>query len=272
MFDSHCHLTFPQYEGRVDRVLAEAAAVGVRGAITVATTTADCVRALTLARAHASLWCTAGVHPLHSDEPIDWDLMHECARDSRCVAWGELGLDHHYPNPPRALQVAVLTTQLEKIRQWRAEGLEKPIVIHCREAFDDLLAILRHSALPPDRFVLHCFTGTQADARKVLDFGAWISFTGVVTFRNAPEVAAAATFVPLDRMMVETDAPFLTPEPHRTVRPNEPRYVVHVAQRLAELRGLPYDQLDAALDANVERFFGILLPQPALPGGSTAAP
>jgi TatD DNase family protein len=109
--------------------------------------------------------------------------------------------------------------------------------------------------------VFHCFTGTADDARKVLDFGAWISFTGIVTFHNASGVAEAARLVPADRIMVETDSPFLTPEPHRKVRPNEPKYVVHVARRLAELRGVDLRTLESPLDANAERFFGIKLPE-----------
>ncbi|MFO0828044.1 MAG: TatD family hydrolase [Phycisphaerales bacterium] len=259
MFDTHCHLTFPEFRGRLDAVMSAARADGVFGAITIATTTADAERSLALARSHPDVWCSAGVHPLHSDEPIDWPTMRRCGDDPRCVAWGELGLDNHYPQPPRPLQREVLEQQLAHIESWKRDGLEKPIVIHCRDAFEDLLPILAATSLRHDRFVFHCFTGTPDDARTVLDFGAWISFTGVVTFRNAKAVADAARLVPADRIMAETDAPFLTPEPHRTVRPNEPRYVAHVVRRLAELRG--ESPLDCAnrLDANAERFFGIAI-------------
>lgn len=257
MIDTHCHLTFKHYEGRVDEVLASARQAGVRGAITIATTSADAKRALALARAHADVWCSAGVHPLHSDEPIDWDVIHRVAQDPKCVAWGELGLDNHYDEPPRPVQRAVLEEQLGKIEAWTQVGLSKPIVVHCRKSFDDLLPVFRAASFDPARYVFHCFTGTPEDARKVLDFGAWISFTGVVTFRNAPEVAEAAKLVPLDRMMVETDSPFLSPEPVRTVRPNEPQYVVHVARYIASLRGMDPGELEAMLDANAERFFGL---------------
>ncbi|MDZ4754767.1 MAG: TatD family hydrolase [Phycisphaerae bacterium] len=257
MFDSHCHLTFPEFRGRLDAIMASARSAGVYGAITVSTSTSDAVRSLELAKTHSDLWCTAGVHPLHSDEPIAWDEMRRCGLDAKCVAWGELGLDNHYDRPPQAQQRSVLDAQLAVICDWRRQGIEKPIVIHCREAFDDLVPVLAATGLPADRFVFHCFTGTADEARRVLDFGAWISFTGVVTFRNAKSVAEAAQLVPRDRMMVETDAPFLTPDPLRTVRPNEPRYIPHIVQRLAELRREESAACAEQLDLNTERFFGL---------------
>ena len=210
-----------------------------------------------MAEAHANLWCTAGVHPLHSDEPRNWEDVKRAAASPKCVAWGELGLDSHYKDPSRVVQEQVLHEQLAFIENVNAN---RPIVVHCREAFDDLLAIFRQTAFDPARFVFHCFTGTAADARNVLDFGAWISFTGVVTFHNAREVQEAAKIVPADRIMVETDSPFLTPEPMRKVRPNEPKFVVHIAQRIAELRGVSPLDFEQQLDANAERFFGIRLP------------
>ncbi|MDZ4829450.1 MAG: TatD family hydrolase [Phycisphaerae bacterium] len=257
MFDTHCHLTFPEFRGTLDAILAAARTDGVFGAITVSTSTADAERSLALARSHADLWCTAGVHPLHSDEPIDWEEMRRCGTDPKCVAWGELGLDNHYTKPAHDIQRRVLEEQLSRIEGWRSEGLVKPVVIHCREAFDELIPILSATQLPAHRFVFHCFTGSADDARKVLDFGGWISFTGVVTFRNAKSVAEAAQLVPGDRMMAETDAPFLTPEPLRTVRPNEPRYVAHVLRRLAELRGESVHVCAERLDRNAEAFFGV---------------
>lgn len=260
MIDTHCHLTFEHYAGRVSDVLADARAAGVRGVITVSTSSADCEKSLALAHAHENLWCTAGVHPLYSHEQIDWTIVKQVACDPRCVAWGELGLDNHYTQPPAHIQRAVLDEQLALIETCRTQGLDKPVVVHCREAYDDLLAVFRHSSLDPARMVFHCFTGTEAEARKVLDFGAWISFTGVVTFKNAGEVAAAARMMPLDRIMVETDAPFLTPEPFRTIRPNEPKYVVEIARRIAQLRDMDERDLETTLDANAERFFNITLP------------
>jgi len=137
--------------------------------------------------------------------------------------------------------------------------LTKPIIVHCRDSFDELIAIFSKAPFDPARYVFHCFTGTPEDARHVLEFGAWISFTGVVTFKNAHEVAEAARLVPDDRIMVETDAPFLTPEPLRKIRPNEPQYVIHTAAYLAQLRGCSERDFEQLTDANAERFFGIKL-------------
>ncbi len=257
VIDTHCHLTFPDYQGLVGSVLAAAREVGVFGAITISTTTADARRALTLAKEHSDLWSSAGVHPLYADQPIDWAEMRAVGLDPKCVAWGELGLDRHYSDPPQELQRAVLEEQLAHLKAWRSEDaqLNKPIVVHCRDAFAELIPILRASGLPAERFVFHCFTAGSAEIRQVLDFGAFVSFTGVVTFRKATATREAARLVPHDRVMVETDAPFLTPEPHRTVRPNEPRFVVHVADALAELWGRDRVEVAALLDRNARAFF-----------------
>ncbi len=257
MMDTHCHLLYPGIGERLDAVLDEARAAGVNGFITIGTTTADSLKGTSIAGQHADVWCTAGVHPLHSHEPQHWPDMRKAGTHARCVAWGELGLDNHWPEPARDTQRRVLDEQLAHILQWKAEGIDKPIVIHCRKAVADLLPILRATGLPADRFVFHCFTESPDDARAVLDFGAWISFTGVVTFRNAPDVQASARLVPDDRIMCETDAPYLSPEPVRTARPCVPAYVMHTARFLAGLRGTPWQEFDAMVDANATRFFGL---------------
>ena len=258
MIDTHCHLTFPDYAGRVGDVLAAAAAAGVTGALTISTTTRDCLDALALAEKHPNLWCTAGVHPLYSDKgPHEWSNLRKVAASSRCVAWGELGLDKHYDRPPKALQLQVLEEQLAHIEGWHREGLVKPVVLHCRKAFDELIPILKKTSLEPTRFVFHCFTGDTTDMRLLLDFGAWVSFTGVLTYKNAPEVRDAAALAPLDRIMVETDAPFLSPEPHRGVRPNEPRLARVTAEKLAEVKGLAWPEMERVLNDNVRRFYGV---------------
>lgn len=257
MIDTHCHLTFPQFEGRVGAVLEDARAVGVHTAITIATSTADSLRTTLLAQQHPNLWASAGIHPLHSTDPCDWQELHQAGSHPKCVAWGELGLDHHYDKPERTVQRRVLDEQLGHITRWTAQGLSKPIIVHCRKSFDELIPVLASSGLPCDRFVFHCFTGDCADMRKVLDFGAHVSFTGVLTFPGAPEVRDAARMVPLDRIMVETDSPFLSPQPVRRVSPNEPKHVVHVASALAQLRGLDCMQMELQLDANARRFFGL---------------
>jgi TatD DNase family protein len=267
LIDTHCHLTFPDFAGHIQETLDEAASAGVMGAITISTTTLDCLRALEIARSHSNVWCSAGVHPLYSDQgPHEWENLRRVAADPRCVAWGELGLDHHYPEPARTTQHAVLHEQLEFIRRCRDEGgIDKPVVLHCREAFDDLIPILRASGLEGRRFVFHCFTGTVADMRKVLEFGAMASFTGVVTYRNAREVQEAARLAPLERIMVETDAPYLSPDPHRGERPCKPWMASVTARRLAEIRGEEWGRFEAAINENTSRFFGVSVQRPSRP-------
>lgn len=269
MIDTHCHLTFDDYAGQVDVVIRNARQAGLRGLITVSINAENCRESQTLAESHDDVWFTAGVHPLYAGEAPNWDLVRAAGGHERCVAWGELGLDNHYDQPPRALQDRILAEQLAMIESARSGGgsgggsggLEMPIVVHCRDAFDELLAVFRDAPFEHDRYVFHCFNRGPEEVRKVLDFGAWVSFTGVVTFRNAPEVAEAARLVPADRIMVETDAPFLSPEPVRKIRPNEPQYVVHIARFLADLRGVEPEEFERVLDANAERFFGITLPE-----------
>jgi TatD DNase family protein len=263
VIDTHCHLTFPDFAGKLEATLAEAAASCVSGCITISTTTHDCLDALKLAKAHERVWCTAGIHPSYSAKgPHEWHHVRTVALDEKCVAWGELGLDNHHGDPPRDIQHEVLNEQLAFIQSCR-EGqgghkrIEKPIVLHCREAFDDLIPVLRATKLDPTRFVFHCFTGTPADMRKVLDFGAMVSFTGVVTYKNASELREAVKLVPEDRFMVETDAPYLSPEPRRGERPCRPAFTRLTAEGLAVLRNTPFNQLHEQVNQNTRGFFGI---------------
>lgn len=258
MIDTHCHLTFPDFRDRVPEVLAEAADAGVTGLITISTTSVDCEHALTIARAHDRVWCSAGVHPLYADKgPHDWARITRVADDPNCVAWGELGLDRHYNDPPFDLQVAVLEEQIEVIRGTTGRPASLPIILHCREAFADLIPRLEATRLDPARFVFHCFTAGPDEARQCLDFGAMISFTGVVTYPNAREVAAAAALVPADRILIETDAPFLSPVPYRGKRPCRPAWVRHTAEFLAHAKGIAFDDFHRIVNDNTARFFGI---------------
>lgn len=263
VIDTHCHLTFPDFQpdrspGGVPGVLARAAAQGVDGCITICTTTQDAPNVLAMARAHPRVWCSAGVHPLYASEgPHQWEIMRHVGTDPLCVAWGELGLDNHYKEPAGDVQRAVLEDQLAHIEAWQREGLIKPVVVHCREAFDDLIPILAASSLAPERFVFHCFTGDEHDMRKVLDFGACASFTGVATYRNAAGVQRAAKIIPDDRVMIETDAPFLSPDPHRGTRPCEPWMANVTARHIAHLRGRPWDEFHQQINENTRRFFGV---------------
>ena len=263
MIDTHCHLTFPDFANRVEETLDHAASMGVDGCITISTTVDDALAASTVAEAHERVWCSAGVHPLYADEgPHDWTQLRRLAEANKCVAWGELGLDRHYSRPPQDVQGRVLEEQLATIeethRAWGERGGQPlPIVLHCRKAFDELLPRLRETRLEPARFVFHCFTGNPDDVRACLDFGAMVSFTGVVTYKNAPEVREAARIVPLDRIMVETDAPFLSPVPKRGVRPCVPGFARYTAEALADLRGESWEEFHTAVNVNTARFFGV---------------
>jgi TatD DNase family protein len=239
MIDTHCHLTFPELSGRLEQVLAGAQQAGVDRMITIGTTPYDADRARALAQSHPQVYFAAGIHPHYGPQvpAHHWPRLAELAADPRCLAFGEMGLDYHYDDPPREVQHKLFRAKLEIIRY---SELPKPIIIHCRRAVQDTASIIRGSGLAGSRFVFHCFTESPVELEHVLDLGAMVSFTGIVTYRNAPEVREAAKLVPLDRLMVETDAPYLTPEPHRKIRPNEPKFVTATARFLADLRGMAY--------------------------------
>lgn len=263
MIDTHCHLTFPELLNQIDAVLARAGDAGVDHMITVGTTPGDSETALDLARQYDNVYATVGLHPGYAQADVDiaglQQAMVEMAGDPRVVAFGEMGLDYHYPDPPRPVQTQVFQAQLELIAGLAATDQPPlPIVIHNRKATGDVLALLRDSGIAGDRFVFHCFTGSTDELAAILDFGAMVSFTGIVTFKNAADLAAASDAVPMDRLMVETDSPYLTPEPNRKTRPNEPRYVADVAKFLAQRRQLPLDEFIAQVDANAQRFFSRL--------------
>lgn len=255
MIDTHCHLTYDGLRERVEDVLAAAVAAGVDRFVSVGTSPADAREAIALAERHDNVSATVGLHPHHAAEEDDLPAllraMQGLASHPRVVALGEMGLDRHYPEPAMDLQRAAFETQLDLASDFP----DLPVIIHNREATDDTLAILRTAGLPGERFVFHCFTGSADELDAALDFGALVGFTGIVTFGSARDLAQASDRVPLDRLLIETDSPYLTPEPHRKVRPNEPRYVADVARFLAARRGMTLADFVAAVDANAERFF-----------------
>lgn len=259
MIDTHCHLTYDGLHERVDTVIAAAAEAGVDRMISVGTTPADAQKARSLASRKANIYFTAGLHPHYAEQYTDKaaliDALRDKLADDKCVAIGEMGLDRHYPDPPIESQRRAFDWQLELANE---PGFHKPVVIHNREATDDTLAVLNASGIDPARFVFHCFTGGADELDKILAFGAMISFTGIVTFGSAKALAQASDTVPIDRLMIETDSPYLTPEPNRKVRPNEPRYVADVARFLADRRGMSLDAFTARVDANAQRFFKLV--------------
>jgi TatD DNase family protein len=240
--DSHCHLD-PDSAG--DRV-AEARAAGVARIVNVGTDVDDSRTAIETAQRFDSVWTTAGVHPHEASRGIDG--LERLLSAPEVVAVGECGLDYHYDHSPRAVQRQVFAAQIVL-----AHAHNLALVIHTREAWDDTFAILSSEGVPA-RTVFHCFTGGPGDAERALALGACLSFSGIVTFRNASEVQEAAAMAPLDRVLVETDAPYLAPVPHRGQR-NRPSWVVDVALALAAIRDTTPAELAEALRDNAERVF-----------------
>ncbi len=255
MIDTHCHLTYHGLCEQVADVVDRAGVGGVDRMITVGTTPDDAQRAIETAERFTGVFATVGVHPHYAADWTDQNLVTESIRQlgqhPKVVAIGEMGLDKHYHDPPLDLQRQLLTWQLKAAQ----EHPDKPIIIHNRESTDEVLDLLRQSGIPGSRFVFHCFTGSAAELEDILAFGAMVSFTGIVTFHSAANLAEASDQVPVDRLMIETDSPYLTPAPHRKVRPNEPQYVVHVARFLAERRSLTVDAFTQQVDRNAEVFF-----------------
>ena len=251
MIDTHCHLTDPRLASQLDAVLFRAAAAGVTRCVTISTDVADARACLNVCRGRDNVRCAVGVHPTYVNqvEPDELRALREIQADPSVVAIGEVGLDYHYGIDNRQRQVDFLNHQLQL-----ATEVGRPVVIHCREAIDDCLAILRgFSAV---RAVFHCFTGTADEARRVLDAGYLIGFTGVVTFKNCGELKRVATDVPPDRFLVETDAPYLSPVPLRNRKVNEPALVVHVAAVVAGWRGVTVAELDEQTTRNAAALFG----------------
>jgi TatD DNase family protein len=264
MIDTHCHLTYDGLHERVDSVISDAVAAGVDRMITVGTSPADARKAIALAERYDNIYATAGLHPHYAADWPSPTMLVEALRDliehPKVVALGEMGLDKHYADPPMKMQQAAFAAQLDlanELSSLTPQASSLPIIIHNREATDDTLALIADSGLPGDRFVFHCFTGTPDEVDKILAIGARVSFTGIITFKNAQAIAEASDRVPLEKLMIETDSPYLAPEPHRKVRPNEPKYVVHVAEFLAKRRGMTVDEFTAAVDTNAVRFFGL---------------
>jgi len=241
------------YDSQVAPVLARARQVGVDQCIAIGTTLTDSRKSIELCREHEGLYCTVGVHP-HEAEQQKKDYLDELrklAETEKVVAIGEIGLDYHYDFSPRKCQQRIFREQLDL-----ANELALPVVIHCREAMKDCLTILDEKA-PGKHVVFHCFSGDTDDARMVLDRGYFISFTGIITFRKSQAIQEVAQQVPLDKMLLETDCPYLSPEPKRNVRPNEPALLVHTAAKLAQLRQMSVEEIAQATTQNCRLFFGI---------------
>jgi TatD DNase family protein len=243
--DNHCHL---QAETAAEQV-AEAHDAGVVRLVTVGTDVDASRQMLAIAATHDGVWATAGVHPHDAAGGIDG--LADLLDDQGAVAVGECGLDYHYDHSPRPDQRRVFAAQVALAHQ-----RDLPLVIHSREAWDDTFAVLDAEGVP-ERTVFHCFTGGPEEAEAALERDCLLSFSGIVTFPGATELAEAARRCPLDRCLVETDAPYLAPVPNRG-RKNRPAWVVHVAQRVADLQGRSLVEVAATTHANAARFYGLV--------------
>jgi TatD DNase family protein len=253
LWDSHCHLEDERFTGEVDAALARMAEAGVGSCICAGSDLDSSRRVADIAAAHANVYGVVGIHP-HEASTFDEATLPTLAallKAPRIVGVGEIGLDYYYDHSPRDVQRDVFAKQLEF-----AFEHQKPAVFHVRDAHGDVTDIFRaHKGRLPAG-VLHCYTGSVESAREYLSMGFYISLSGTVTFPNARNIHDVARYVPLDRLLMETDSPYLAPVPKRGQR-NEPAYVRFVAQRVADLRGIPLEELAAQTTSNVETLYGI---------------
>jgi TatD DNase family protein len=257
LIDTHCHLTFEQLAGEAEAVVQRSRVAGVTGWVTVGTDSEHNRKAVELAERFENMYAAAGIHPHDAKDVTARTLaeLKELAQNGKVVALGETGLDFHYDFSPRLDQRRAFMAQLEIARE-----LNLPVIIHCREAFDQTIDVLEQFVRLNGSLcgvVFHCFSGSAEQARIVLDHGFYISFTGVVTFKNAEKTRSAAKIVPLERLMLETDCPYMSPEPVRKQKINEPALMTHTAQCLAELKQMPLPDFAAAVTATSKTFFNL---------------
>ena len=252
LVDSHCHLDFPDFSAELDAVVARARAAGVGRIVTISTRVKRHAQVLAIAEKIPEVFCSVGTHPHYADEELDVDsqTLVTLAKHPKIVAIGEAGLDYFRNNSPREAQAASFRQHIAAARE---TGL--PLVIHSRDCDADMAQILREEsgkgAFPA---VLHCFTGGRDLAFAAIDLGHYVSFTGILTFKNSDALREIAAALPADRVMVETDAPYLAPLPYRGKR-NEPAYVVETAKVLADARGVSADEIARQTTENFFRVF-----------------
>ena len=249
LVDSHCHLDFPDFAAERDAVVGRARDAGIRTMLTIGTRLDEFPGVRAIAEAYPDIWCSVGAHPHDAADHAAVSVadLAALAAHPRVVGIGETGLDFHYDHSPHEVQERVFRSHIAAAR---ASGL--PLIIHAREADDEVARILRETAPPPG--VLHCFSSGRGLAEAALNLGFYISISGIVTFRNADELRAIVRDVPLERLLVETDAPYLAPVPYRGRR-NEPAYVAATAACVAALKGIEADELAGATTENFFRLF-----------------
>jgi len=252
LVDSHCHLDFPDFASELDAVVARARAAGIGRLVTICTRVRKHAQVLAVAEKFPEIFCSVGTHPHNAHEELDIDAKALIAltKNPKVVAIGEVGLDYHYDNSPRDAQAQGLRQHIAAARE---TGL--PLVIHAREADADMARILEdETGKGTFPAVLHCFTGGRDLAFKAIELGHYVSFTGILTFKNSAALREIAAALPADRILVETDAPYLAPLPYRGKR-NEPAYVVETAKILAQTRGVTADEIARQTTENFFRLF-----------------
>jgi TatD DNase family protein len=259
VIDSHCHLDYPGIAEQLDAVLVRAADAGVYSMVSIGTRVRKFAQVLAIAERHPNVFCTVGTHPHNAAEEPDVkvDELVALARHPKVIGIGEAGLDYHYDYSPRDAQAASFRIHIAAARE---TGL--PLVIHSRAAEEDTAAILEDEMRRgPFKPLLHCFSSKVDLARRALALGAYVSFSGILTYKNAEDIRTTAAEVPLDRLLVETDAPYLAPAPYRG-KTNEPAYVVKTLEKLAEVRNTSPDEMAAVTTANFHALFA-KVPNPA---------
>ena len=254
LIDTHAHLTFEELEDQIDDVLARSIDASVTRWITVGTNKDDNEKVLRIMSRYENLWGALGYHP-HDAKDVtdaDMDLLRKQLIHARVIAVGECGLDYHYMHSPAETQQRVFRQHLDI-----AVEVQKPVIIHTREAWDDTMVILDEYAGKLKNVVIHCYGGDIEQTKLVLERGYFISFTGTVTFKNNGALREVAKVVPLDRLMIESDCPFISPHPVRNIRPNEPALITHTAQCLADVHGLPLTEFAEKTTKTSETFFGL---------------
>ncbi|MFE0345614.1 TatD family hydrolase [Priestia megaterium] len=253
LFDTHVHLNAEQYEDDLQEVINRALEKGVQNMVVVGFDEPTIKKAIQIAETYDFIYASVGWHPVDAvdmtDEHLAW--IEELAQHPKVVALGEMGLDYHWDKSPKEVQKDVFRRQIRLARK-----VNLPIIIHNRDATEDVVTILKEEHVEEVGGIMHCFTGSIEVAKQCMDMNMYISFGGPVTFKNAKKPKEVATELPLDKLLIETDCPYLTPHPFRGKR-NEPGYVSYVAEQIAELKGITYEELAAITTVNAKKLFGI---------------
>lgn len=254
LIDTHCHLTFEGLAENVENVILRSIKAGVTAWITVGTNLIESRKVVELANKYEDMYAAVGVHPNYAKNTTGEAIaqLEELAQNQKVIAIGETGLDSYDETSPRTDQQHIFVEHCRIANQFNL-----PLILHCRKAFNDSMDVLERFGAGISKAVFHCFSSSAEQARSVLNRGYYISFTGVVTFTNARKTQKAAKVVPLDRLMVETDCPYMSPEPVRTQHPNEPAFMIHTAKFLAQLRRMNLLDFTKAITATSKAFFGL---------------